>query len=78
MTDETRGGDGLPRDERPLARRLEERAAHLRARADSFARAAADDGLAHDAREAALRALVQALYDAADDVARIARDLETP
>lgn len=78
MDDETRDGHGPPRREGSHALRLTERAAHLRARADAFARAAASDGRRHDTRDAALQDLVDELYRTADEVARIARDLEEP
>jgi|GEM_PF-2070410 len=78
MTDETRDGDEPPRPEHSRARLLAERAAHLRARADVFARAAASDGNPHPERRAALQSLIEELYDMADEVARIARDLEEP
>lgn len=75
MTDETRDGEDPSRRDDPHASRLAERAAHLRVRADAFARAAASDGRTHAAREAALLDLVEELHDLADEVARIARDL---
>jgi len=78
MTDETREGDEPSRRERSRAHLLAERAAHLRARADAFARAATSDGNPHPERRAALQALVDDLYATADEVARIASDLEEP
>ncbi|WP_349368252.1 hypothetical protein [Salinarimonas sp.] len=76
--DEPANGDAHrpPGRVRSQAGRLARRAESLREQAHAFAASAASDEALHPARARALRALAEELHATADEVARLARDLE--